>query len=87
MIVYFKNVVAAFKARWQQLGGKIVDEETYQDQAFGGNNVQNAVSRLNDEKADVIVTSTAGAFGALVGVHHRPAHARQQHADPQLVGG
>ena len=54
--------------------------------AFGGNNVQNAVSRLNDKKADVIVTSTAGAFGALVAVHHRPAHARQQHADPQLVG-
>jgi len=27
--------------------------------------VQNAVSRLNGEKSDVIVTSTAGAFGAL----------------------
>jgi len=65
VIVYFKDVVAAFKARWQQLGGKIADEETYQDQAFGGNNVQNAVSRLNDKKADVIVTSTAGAFGSL----------------------
>jgi branched-chain amino acid transport system substrate-binding protein len=65
VIVYFKNVVQAFKARWQQLGGKIVDEETYQDPTFGGNNVQNAVSRLNDKKADVIVTSTAGAYGAL----------------------
>ncbi len=65
VIVYFKNVVQAFKARWQQLGGKIADEETYQDQAFGGNNVQNAVSRLNSKKADVIVTSTAGAFGSL----------------------
>ena len=32
---------------------------------LGGNNVQNAVSRLNDKKADVIVTSTAGAFGEL----------------------
>lgn len=63
VIVYFKNVVQAFKARWQQLGGKIVDEETYQ--SLGGNNVQNAVSRLNNVKADVIVTSTAGAFGAL----------------------
>ena len=29
VIVYFKDVVAAFKARWQQLGGKIVDQETY----------------------------------------------------------
>ena len=33
--------------------------------AFGGNNVENAVSRLNNVKADVIVTSTAGAYGAL----------------------
>ncbi|MGZ4334581.1 MAG: ABC transporter substrate-binding protein [Gaiellaceae bacterium] len=65
VIVYFKNVVQAFKSRWLQLGGKIVDEETYQDPTFGGNNVQNAVSRLNKKKADVIVTSTAGAYGAL----------------------
>jgi branched-chain amino acid transport system substrate-binding protein len=63
VIVYFKNVTAAFEARWKQLGGKIVAEETYQ--SLGGNNVQNAVSRLNGVKADVIVTSTAGAFGAL----------------------
>jgi branched-chain amino acid transport system substrate-binding protein len=65
VIVYFKNIVQAFKARWLQLGGKIADEETYQDPTFGGNNVQNAVSRLNNAKADVIVTSTAGAYGAL----------------------
>jgi branched-chain amino acid transport system substrate-binding protein len=65
VIVYFKNVVQAFKARFTQLGGKIVAQETYQDPAFGGNNVNNAVSRLNAKKADVIVTSTAGAFGAL----------------------
>ena len=65
VIVYFKNVVQAFKARFTQLGGKIVDQETYQDPTFGGNNVQNAVSRLNAKKADVIVTSTAGAYGAL----------------------
>jgi branched-chain amino acid transport system substrate-binding protein len=65
VIVYFKNIVQAFKARWLQLGGKIVDQETYQDPTFGGNNVQNAVSRLNNVKADVIVTSTAGAYGAL----------------------
>jgi branched-chain amino acid transport system substrate-binding protein len=63
VIVYFKNVVQAFKARFTQLGGKIVDEETYH--SLGGNDVQNAVSRLNSKKADVIVTSTAGAFGAL----------------------
>ena len=65
VIVYFKNVVQAFAARWKQLGGKVVDQETYQDPAFHGNNVQNAVSRINSHKADVIVTSTAGAYGAL----------------------
>jgi branched-chain amino acid transport system substrate-binding protein len=63
VIVYFKDVVAAFEARFKQLGGKIVAKETYQSGA--GTNVQNAVSRLKDVKADVIVTSTAGAFGAL----------------------
>jgi branched-chain amino acid transport system substrate-binding protein len=63
VIVYFKNVVQAFEVRFKQLGGKIVAKETYQSGA--GSNVQNAVSRLNDVKANVIVTSTAGAFGAL----------------------
>jgi branched-chain amino acid transport system substrate-binding protein len=63
VIVYFRNVVQAFEARFKQLGGRIVAKETYQ--SLGGNNVQNAVSRLNGVKADVIVTSTAGAFGAL----------------------
>jgi branched-chain amino acid transport system substrate-binding protein len=63
VIVYFRNVVQAFEARFKKLGGKIVAKETYQ--SLGGNNVQNAVSRLNSVKADVIVTSTAGAFGAL----------------------
>jgi branched-chain amino acid transport system substrate-binding protein len=65
VIVYFKNVVAAFKVRFQQLGGKIVDEETYQDPVFHGNNVQNAVSRINSHPADVVVTATAGAWNAL----------------------
>ncbi len=63
VIVYFKNVVQAFKVRFTQLGGKIVDQETYH--SLGGNDVNNAISRLNNVKADVVVTSTAGAFGAL----------------------
>ena len=63
VIVYFKDVVAAFKVRFQQLGGKIVDQETYH--SLGGHDVNNVVSRLNGVKADVVVTSTAGAFGAL----------------------
>src|SRR5258705_10201780 len=45
VIVYFKDVVKAFKARWTQLGGKGVDEETYH--SLDANDVQNAVSRLN----------------------------------------
>jgi branched-chain amino acid transport system substrate-binding protein len=65
VIVYFKNVVQAFAARWKQLGGKVVASETYQDPTFGGNNTQNAVSRLSNVKADVVVTSTAGAWGSL----------------------
>ncbi|HVH52028.1 MAG TPA: ABC transporter substrate-binding protein, partial [Gaiellaceae bacterium] len=63
VIVYFKNVVAAFKARFTQLGGKVVDQETYQ--SIGSTNVQNVVSKFSKVKADVYVTSTAGAFGAL----------------------
>ena len=65
VIVYFKAVVTAFKARFKQLGGKIKYETTYQDKAFGGNNVQNAVTGINAHKADVVVTVTAGAYQSL----------------------
>ena len=60
LLAYFKVVVQAFEARFKQLGGKIVDHETY---ATGANNVQAAVSRLNGKKADVYVTVTS--FGEL----------------------
>src|SRR5213076_3116254 len=64
LLVYFKNVVQAFDKRFTQLGGKIVDRESY---ATGANNVGAAVTRLNSKKADVIVTSTAfGELPALV---------------------
>jgi branched-chain amino acid transport system substrate-binding protein len=63
VIVYFRDVVKAFKARFTQLGGRIVAEESYQ--SLGSTNITNAVTRLNGRTADVIVTSTAGAFGAL----------------------
>ena len=66
VIVYFKNVVQAFKARWQQLGGKIVTEETYQSAGGTPASWQNVVTRLNAKQADVIVTSTAPPFGAQV---------------------
>jgi branched-chain amino acid transport system substrate-binding protein len=66
VIVYFRNVVQAFEARWRQLGGRVATEETYQ--SLGGNQAswQNAVTRLNNVEADVIVTSTAPPFGAQV---------------------
>jgi branched-chain amino acid transport system substrate-binding protein len=63
VIVYFKDVTAAFKARFTQLGGKIVDQETYQ--SIGGSNINNVVSKFLTVKADVFVTATAGAYGAL----------------------
>ena len=64
LLVYFKNVVQAFDKRFTQLGGRIVDRESY---ATGANNVQAAVARLNGKRADVIVTSTSfGELPALV---------------------
>lgn len=66
VIVYFRNVVQAFEKRFTQLGGKIATKESYQ--SLGGNQASwtNVVTRLNNEDADVIVTSTAAAFGAQV---------------------
>ncbi len=60
LLVYFKNVVQAFEKRYKQLGGRVVAKESY---ATGANNVQAAVSRLNQKKVAVYVTSTA--FGEL----------------------
>jgi branched-chain amino acid transport system substrate-binding protein len=60
LLVYFKNVVTAFEKRYTQLGGRIVGRESY---ATGANNVQTAVTRLNQRRAAVYVTSTA--FGEL----------------------
>src|SRR5262245_3539955 len=59
VIDYFKNVVQAFDARWKQLGGKVVARETYVSSPTGNADPassQNAVNRLKDVDADVIVT-------------------------------
>jgi branched-chain amino acid transport system substrate-binding protein len=58
VIVYFKNIVQAFTSRYKQLGGKIVDAESFTsfDKTIGS-----VVSRVNQQKADVIVTSTGFA--------------------------
>jgi branched-chain amino acid transport system substrate-binding protein len=63
LLIYFKNIVQAFKVRFTQLGGKINGEESY---TSFQNDFGNAVSRLNGEKADVIVTSTS--FAELPGI-------------------
>jgi branched-chain amino acid transport system substrate-binding protein len=64
LLVYFQNVVQAFEARFTELGGEIVARESY---ATGADNVDAAVSRLNQANADVVVTSTAfGELPALV---------------------
>jgi branched-chain amino acid transport system substrate-binding protein len=65
VIVYFKAVVTAFKARFEQLGGKINYQTTYQDGQFGGTNVGNAVTGINAHPAKVVVTVTAGAYKSL----------------------
>jgi branched-chain amino acid transport system substrate-binding protein len=69
IIIYFRNVVQAFAARWKQLGGKIVASETYQSDFTGQgktSGVPNVISRLSGVKADVIVTATAPPWGALI---------------------
>ena len=69
IIDYFKNVNQAFEARWRQLGGRVVAEESYVS-SFDGNadpaSWQNVVNRLKDVDADVIVTTTAPPWGAMV---------------------
>ena len=54
LLVYFQNVVQAFTNRFKQLGGSIADAESFTN---GDKTIQNVVSRVNQHKADVIVTS------------------------------
>ncbi len=51
LLVYFKEIIQAFTSRYKQLGGKIVDSESY---TTGQNQVQGVVSRVNAHKADMI---------------------------------
>ncbi|HEX3454555.1 MAG TPA: ABC transporter substrate-binding protein [Gaiellaceae bacterium] len=51
LLVYFKEIIQAFTSRYTQLGGKIVDSESY---TTGQNQVQGAVSRVNAHKAAMI---------------------------------
>src|SRR5437588_1073549 len=59
-LVYFRDVSDAFAKRWQELGGKIVDRQSFTsfDKTIG-----NVISKVAPEKADVI--SFVTAFGEL----------------------
>jgi branched-chain amino acid transport system substrate-binding protein len=59
-LVYFRNVSDAFAKRWQQLGGKIVDRESF---TSFHKDIGNVISKVAGEKADVI--SFVTAFGEL----------------------
>jgi branched-chain amino acid transport system substrate-binding protein len=58
LLVYFKNIVQAFTSRFKQLGGNIVDAESF---TSFDKTIQNVVSRVNQKKGAVIVTSTGFA--------------------------
>ncbi|MGH2843506.1 MAG: ABC transporter substrate-binding protein [Solirubrobacteraceae bacterium] len=55
---YFQNVCSAFSSRFQQLGGKIVGQESFTE---SDKTIGNVISRVNDQKADVIAFCTAFA--------------------------
>ncbi len=56
LLVYFQDVVEAFKVRWLELGGEIVAEESFT--SFDGT-IESVVSAIDDVDADIIATSSA----------------------------
>ena len=56
LLVYFQDVTAAFKARWEELGGEVVAEESFT--SFDGT-IESVVSAVDGVEADVIATSSA----------------------------
>ena len=67
VIVYFRNVVQAFKARWHAARREDRDRgERTSPQAVARRRGRAPSLRLNAKQADVIVTATAPPFGAQV---------------------
>jgi branched-chain amino acid transport system substrate-binding protein len=60
LLVYFRNVSDAFAKRFQELGGKIVDRQSF---TSFHKDIGNVISKVSGEKADVI--SFVTAFGEL----------------------
>jgi branched-chain amino acid transport system substrate-binding protein len=56
LLAYFRNIGAAFKQRFQQLGGRIVQEESF---TSFSNTINNALGRVSRTRADVIAFPTA----------------------------
>lgn len=56
LLAYFQNIADAFKVRFQQLGGQIVQEESF---TSFSNTIQAAMTKVANTKADVIVFPTA----------------------------
>ncbi len=56
LLAYFQNIADAFKVRFTELGGKIVQEEAF---TSFSNTIQAALSKVANTKADVIVFPTA----------------------------
>ncbi|HEY1775997.1 MAG TPA: ABC transporter substrate-binding protein [Solirubrobacteraceae bacterium] len=56
LLVYFQNVCTAFTDRFKQLGGKIVDQESFTQ---GDKTINNVATRVNGKKAAVIAFCTA----------------------------
>lgn len=59
LLRYFQDDCKAFTARFTQLGGKIVAQESFTQ---GDKTINNVVSRVNNEKSDAIMFCTS--FGA-----------------------
>ena len=56
LLVYFQNVCTAFTDRFEQLGGKIVAQESFTQ---GDKTINNVATRVNGEKAAVIAFCTS----------------------------
>jgi branched-chain amino acid transport system substrate-binding protein len=56
LLAYFRNISAAFKVRFKELGGQIVQEESF---TSFSNTVNNALTKVARTRADVVVFPTA----------------------------
>lgn len=56
LLVYFQNVCQGFTLRFEQLGGKIVDQESFTQ---GDGTIDNVATRINSKPAQVIAFCTS----------------------------